>query len=204
MEPHADGHRLLAAVGEHHLLFQPPGREAVYDLALELVREIAEYRIVPRIRIVAAFDQHLVRGFPRLRHGERLALENTVVIVASFRVGDREAVGAPVERVLPVCNAVGREEDRQSEHMRAPPELFDLIPGGCTQDFDAAPRVGQPHEVGAHVRNQQGRVVPFRKLHGPHSMPRYAAQHLRAAFRSWRPAHPSMRRRPACPPVPRP
>ena len=204
MKPDAHGHRLRTAVGEHHLLLQSLGRKAESDLAFELVRKVAENRVVSGVRIVAALHQHLLPDLPSLRHGERLALEDAVVVMVLFGVRYGKAVSPAAERITPVLDPVGRKQDRQSEDMRPSLERFDLVVGRCPQNLGAQPRIGQPDEVCAHARNQQGRIVAFRELDGPHPMPVGTAEHFRAVFRSSPRVRPSTRRPPACRPARRP
>ena len=170
MEPGADGHRQPAAVGEHHLDLHTGGRESVDHLALELVGEVAEDGVVAGVRVVAALDKHLVVMLPGLRHDERLALEDAVVVVVFALDGDREAVFPAVEAVTPVADAVGREEQRHAEDLRPPEEGLDLVGRGGPQDLRPESRVGQPHEVGTLPGNDERRVVPKRELHGAQSV----------------------------------
>ena len=204
VEAHTHGHALRTAVGEHDLLCEPLVREAEGDLALEGVREVAVDGVVARIGVVAALDEHLVVVLCRLRHGERLALEDAVVVVVLLLDGDGVLVGAPLEGVASVRNAVGREEHRQAEDLRTSLEGLDLVGRRRAQDLDAQPRIGQPHEVRTYRGHEQRRVVALRKFDGLQAVPVDAADHPTAVFRSSPSARPSMRRRPACRPARRP
>ena len=200
METHAHRHGGLAAVGQHHLLLQPAGRQPVGDLALEFVREMLVDRIVGRIRIVAALDQHFVVRLHGFRHRERLAFQNAVVVVVLFLDGNGVLIGAPLEQIAPVLDPVGRKENRQAEHLRPALESLRFIDRRRAQNLCAQTRIAQPHQVGSHLRHQQRRIVALAELHGPQTVEIDTPDHLTTALRSSPPGRSSIRRRPACRP----
>ena len=177
MEPHTYGHRLPAPVGEEDLLLEAIGRQAEGYLALELVREVAENRVVARIGVVAALEEYLLVRLPRLRDGEGLTLEDSVVVMVLLDLRDGQVVGASAEGEGAVRNAVGRKEHRQAEDVGTPLEGLDFIGRRGTQNLHAEPHVGQPHKVGPEARNEQRLVVALAELHGLQPVPVDTAQH---------------------------
>ena len=64
-------------------------------------------------------------------------------------------------------------------------EEADLLRRGGVQHLDAAPRVGQPDEVGPHFRDEQRHIIALGELYGLQTVVIHAPQHPTEAFRSW-------------------
>lgn len=178
VEADADGHVRVALVREDHLLLQPLVGEPVDDLALELVREMLVDGVVRSVRIVAALDLHLLVVLLGFRDDERLAFQDAVVVVVLLFDGDGVLVDPILEGVAPVLDAVGREEQGQTEDLRPVMEGLHLRGGGGVENLHAHLGLGQAHDIGAHRRNEQRRVGPLGELHGQQSVPDNRAYHL--------------------------